>query len=249
MKEWLLQGAGLYVLSGVCLVGIAERYVVWACLRHMLLQLDKGTNSKSRTMHQIKNIFESTYRINNELPYMEAFTWKQVFQLRFGGLKLHSWRVLSNETFVLQAIVSGALCLYCWQLGNAMLAWRYAIFGCALLTFMLLFYVWTDLDHKERELQIGLEDYLGNTCLSHLLRGAKREARDGVSEKEENSRGGFVNQAPQDSKSLPDEEIAAAKEMKKEESFVGKKNQGKSKRVLTEEESRLIEEILKEYLS
>ena len=48
-----------------------------------------------------------------------------------------------------------------------------------------------------------------------------------ISEKEENHKGSFVNQTAQGGKSLPDEEIAAAKEMKKMRSVRKKENNGK----------------------
>lgn len=253
MKEWILLGNGLYIQAGIGLLGILFRYVVQACLHHMTVQTDRGNNSRNRILQQIKSRFENTYRINRGVDYMEPFVWRQLDLMRFGGIRLTTWRVLSNQAMVALLLGTSGLAIYCWQYENPMMALRYSVFGGLVLMIQSFFYLWANLGHRERELRMSLEDYLGNTYAVHLQRGVRSSRTEQAEEEMEET--AFADGAKTHSPGKTEEQqigmtqTAAAREQRKGAVKPGKPAEGNGKRVLTAEESKLIEEILQEYLN
>lgn len=250
MKEWLLQGNGLYVQAILGALGIVNRLVVQSCLRHMTVQTEKGNNSRNRILQQIKGRFENIYRMNHGIEQMEAFVQKQIYLLRFCGLRLSTWKVISDQTLLAVLLFGAASGVYCWQNESGTQAIQYLLFGALVVIVQCFCYLWADIGRRERELVVNLEDYLGNTYAVHLRRGMRKDEVSGTEQENVNIPGEMRQKntgAAAGVASLGAEQIAAAREEKKPIADDRKTVGGR--RVLTEEESKLIEEILQEYLN
>lgn len=230
MLEWFIAGNGLYVIAGLGVIGILFRYLVFCGLRHMTAQIIKGKNSKNKVLQQMKNRFENLYQLKDEEVGQTVFVQKQTDQLKMLGIRLATWVRLSDQMMIAEVLIGLLAASGCWFLNERQAAVLYGSGTVLLALTMLFFYRGYDVRNRRERLSIYLEDYLVNLCAAHLQRGRHRGQ---VEEKQE-------MQEPE-----AKTQIAATSVKAKEEKTEPPK---KKKRVLTEEESRLIEDILQEYL-
>lgn len=248
MKEWFLQGNGLYVVAALGLIGIVSRYVVQCCLHHMTVQTEKGNSSRNRILQQIKSRFENIYRMNSGIDQMEAFVQKQICLLRFLGLRLSTWKVISDQMLLVVLLFGGGSSVICWQNEGTGQAFRYLLLSAVVVMLQCFCYLWNDIARRERELVVNLEDYLGNTYAVHLRRGMNREnGKESAGEAAEGNTAPAAAEAA--AAKVGPEQNVLSREEKGATVRPGKPAGGNGRRVLTAEESKLIEDILREYLN
>ena len=228
MLEWLVAGNGLYALAGLGVVGILFRYLASCGLRHITTQIAKGKNSKNKALQQMKNRFENLCQLKEEGVGQTVFVQKQTDQLKLFGVRLTTWIRLSEQMLFVELLAGGLAASGCWFLNERQAAVLYGSGTVLLFLTMLFFYRGYDVKRRQERLSVYLEDYLVNLCATHLQRGRINRR---------------VEEKPEEQETDAQPQIAATSVTEEKKELPKKK-----KRVLTEEESRLIEDILQEYL-
>ena len=228
MLKWFVAGNGLYVMAGLGVIGILFRYLAFCGLRHMTAQIIKGKNSKNKTLQQMKNRFENLYQLKEAEVGQTVFVQKQTDQLKVLGVFLTTWIRLSDQMLIAEVLIGLLAASGCWFLNEHQALILYGSGTVLLALTMLFFYRGYDVQNRRERVAVYLEDYLVNLCAAHLQRNRHRE----------------LSEEKQELQASEAKTQIAATSVKEETT----KQPKKKKRILTEEESRLIEDILQEYL-
>ena len=83
MLEFLETGQALYVLAGICLLGILTRVMTRNLYKRLIKESANMATTKNKSLRELKQRTENTYRINQGLRDCGAWLDHQLCELKF----------------------------------------------------------------------------------------------------------------------------------------------------------------------
>lgn len=257
MLSFLEKGFVLYIMTAICVVGVIGKLSVNHIYRRLIRQSDNLTTAQDRQLRQLKTKYETAYRMNVGVHNVLAFVEKNVSGYKKGAFCIRKLEniTLNCSLFVFVIGLCASLLSFLYEAEVKTVVMQASI-GTILAISMILVDNIVDTKTKRESLISSLCNYLTNVLVVRtpqelaeersegkiMTKGAikddifmkknreKKVLRGNIKEKPE------INQTEALKKSLA--QIAAAKEGEN----------GREKK-LTPKEERLIEDIIKEYLT
>ena len=191
MLELLETGKALYVLAGICALGLLSRIMARGLYKRLIRETDNMTLTKNRYLRELKQKAENAYRLNQGIQNTQAYLEKQLMNYRFFGLTLNGWGNLSNQFTVLCFLAGGAAAFlsYWYRCDNYYIV-LYGTVGILAGLFTLFVDCGVNLSERKDQLLNALQDYMENSLFHRLsretasaLEGSVRESgRAGIRE-------------------------------------------------------------------
>lgn len=257
MLSFLEKGFTLYIMAAICVAGVIGKLIVNHIYKKLIKQSDNLTTAEDRQLRQLKTRYETTYRMNVGVHNVSAFVENNINRYKKGFFHIKKLENITLNcglfTFVLG--LCAALLSFVYEAETKAIVMNSSI-GLILAISMVLVDNIIDTKSKRESLVTHLCNYLTNILVVRTSQELAEERSEGktmgkrainddifmkkgrekkilrsnIKEKEES------NQTEALKKSLA--QIAAAKEGEN----------GREKK-LTPKEERLIEDIIKEYLT
>lgn len=159
----------LYGMTAAFILGVTSR--IWL---HNLYQRYIGDsqtmgNPKENLLKQIKIKFEGCYRINHGVNNTSALTKRYLYNYVYKGFTLNGIRNILWQSFYLCVFFSVAamFSVYLLKLSTNLLL-LYLIAGMLFCLGMLEINKISDISYKQDQLEANINDYLENTFANHL---------------------------------------------------------------------------------
>ena len=197
MLQLLETGKALYVLAGICMLGILTRAVTRHLYKRLVKESANLTLTRNRSLQKLRQKAESTYRTNQGMADSGAWLETQLFEMKAFGITLPGWSNLCQQWTWLCLLAGGvgAFFSYWYRLDTYYIV-LYG--GVAVLMAMatMLFDNGTAGGWRERLLAV-LQDHLENTMFPRLARShAGDVGRNDAVSQERPARNGAVKRGP-----------------------------------------------------
>lgn len=217
----------LYVIGGLCFLGIFIKIMLFRTYRRLICAAEEMGNSVHPLMKTLRLKFETCYELRMGVNNVDIFVDKYVYNYRMLGLHLYTWDNLCNQILVIVAVISvfyGAAAISIGIEKQMVLSTLCGgFFLCGLL--ILLDHA-VNLSTKREVLKINIRDYLENIFKPRLENQIFHEK-----EQKEYREQYFEESVPQEETAHKDRSNAP---------ILGV--------TFTKEEERVIEEVLNEYM-
>lgn len=183
MLQLLETGKALYVLAVICGLGILTRLVTGRLYKRLLKESTNLAMTKNKSLKELRQRAENTYRMNQGLRDSGAWLEHQLFELRYMGITLAGWNALAMQWTWLCLLfgAAGAFASYWYRLDTFYIV-LYGGGAVMLAMVMMLFDLGGAGSRKERLLS-ALQDYMENVMCPRLARNqaidGSRELSDG----------------------------------------------------------------------
>ncbi|MCD8084069.1 MAG: hypothetical protein LUE86_11315 [Clostridiales bacterium] len=175
MLQFLESGRALYVLTGICLLGILTRLVARHHYKRLLRESANPSLTKHRMLKELLQRAESTYRMNQGLTASGVWLEHQLNELRVMGLSLPAWNGLGFKWtwLCLLAGGAGAFFAYWYRLDTSYIVLYGG--GAILFAMLTMFFDGGSGDILQEQLLAALQDHLDNVLFPRLSRAALPE--------------------------------------------------------------------------
>lgn len=182
MLELLETGRALYVLAGICLLGIFTRLMTKNLYKRLLKECANLSAAKNKGLKELKRRAEDTYRMNQGLRDSGAWLEHQLCELRFRGMTLNGWGNLSMQLtwLCLLAGGAGAFAAYWYRLDTFYIVMYGG--GAVLLSMLMMFFDSGAVGGRREQLTAALQDYLENVLCPRLARNLPLEDSENENE-------------------------------------------------------------------
>ncbi len=188
MLGFLEAGYGNIVLAVICLLGVIGTWIAGRRYRRLTLQTDNISNTQSKYLKQIKNKFETSYRVNQGVNNVGLFVERNVQEFRFMGVKLQDLGNTAAGAGSLAFILGGGAALICYNAGVALptvvtnLAVSMLVAAAA-----LLYWKNANVKQKSQNFCVHMQEYLENVLSNRLAANTPRENGIGERNREKSS--------------------------------------------------------------
>lgn len=262
MLSFIESGVFIYVLAAIAGVGIITKLVSAVRYSKLENQAEDVSTARDTYIRLWKNKFENAYRINKGMNDPELFVERCVNQCKLLGIQLSKWDRLNRVLCSICLVICGVVVTTEVRGGvETAVTLGHFLTSLSICSLMVFIEVFCETGEKRHRIGLNLTDYFVNT-LSHRLQlgvetataepetTAKRGLREQVAElkAEKKAKAEIAHEEAQRDQerelllreSL--ERIAASREPADED------RREKRSRSRRDEDARLIEEILREYL-
>ncbi len=172
MLHFLETGQGLYVLAGICLLGILTRIMTRNLYKRLIKESANMATTKNKSLKELKQRTENTYRINQGLRDCGIWLDHQLCELKFRGMTLAGWANVSMQLTWLCLLLggTGAFFSYWYRLDTVYVVMYGG--GSVLMAMLTMLFDNGTADGKRDLLTASLEDYLENVLCPRLARNA-----------------------------------------------------------------------------
>lgn len=175
MMNLLETGQALYVLAGICLLGILTRLMTRNLYKRLLKECTNLTVTRNKGLKELKLRAENTYRLNQGLRDTNAWLEHQLGELRFRGMTLGSWSGISLQLTWLCLLGggAGAFFSYWYRLDTSYIV----MYGCGAVLMAMLTMLFDNgaISGRREQLTSALQDYLENVLCPRLARSQAME--------------------------------------------------------------------------
>lgn len=176
MLQLLETGQALYVLAGICVLGLLARMMTRNLYKRLVKESANLATAKNKSLKELKQRAENTYRVNQGLRDSSIWVEHQLSELRFRGMTLAGWSNFSMQLTWLCLLLGGTAAFFSyWYRLDTYYIVMYG--GGAVLMAMLTMLF----DHgaaggwRER-LVTSLQDYLENVMCPRLARNLPEDS-------------------------------------------------------------------------
>lgn len=175
MLQLLETGRALYLLAAVCLLGILTRAITRHLYKGLLKESGNLTLTKNRSLRELRQRAETTYRMNQGMRDSGAWLEHQLYELKVLGLTLPRWSGLSMQWTWLCLLLGGAGAFFSyWYRLDTLYIVMYG--GGAVLMAMVTMLLDSGASGGQREhLVAALQDNLENVMYPRLARNQPAE--------------------------------------------------------------------------
>ncbi|WP_101876618.1 hypothetical protein [Lachnoclostridium edouardi] len=164
MQEFLTTGQALYVLAGICGLGVFCKWVTRILYKRLIKESKNVAMTKNKNLKMLKQRVESTYRTNSGIHNMSTYLEHQMTDFKFLGVTLTGWGNFSNQMTLLCFIAGGAASfLSYWYRSDSYYIILYGSMGILGGLFTMFVDSGVNLNEKRGQLLIALEDYMDNS--------------------------------------------------------------------------------------
>lgn len=175
----------LYVMMGICVIGIGSRLWLARIYSGLLKDVQYEKEPRKKLVRQIKENYETCYRLSEGVSNVEAFLVRNLYGYRFLGMTLPGIQKISGQALFL-CIVFGALsAAYTYIMGMAsQLSATYAASALAMAVILLYINCVFDAQGRQALLEAGIVDYLQNYLGAVLAGNAGQQMKAPESDQE-----------------------------------------------------------------
>lgn len=185
MLQLLETGQALYVLAAICLLGIMTRGITRHLYKRLLKESTNLTLTKNKSLKELRQRAENTYRMNQGLRDSGAWVEHQLYDLKVMGMTLSGWSALSMQWTWLCLLAGGAgAFLAYWYRMDTYYIVMYGGGAVLLSMFTMLFDNGMAGGWRE-QLVASLQDYMENVMCPRLARNMSADSGrgDGAAER------------------------------------------------------------------
>lgn len=247
MLQFLENGMDLYVMAAIFAFGAVGKIVAAYTYKRLMKQCSKLSWEKEGYLKHIKNKYETMHRANDGVKNCNVFLENQMNRYRILRIPIQKWESVAIHAALFcffSGVGTSFLCFW-YSLGVRPIVLHFVLgvlFGVALIMIDGI----ADTAMKKDMLIVFLQDYLENNVSAQIERTEQQTEIRSVTQKNRMKDDIFM-QKKEKMESVKNneaikrdmEQIAATREPIEE----------RERRKLTQEEEKLLEDIIKEYLN
>lgn len=179
MLQLLETGKALYVLAGICVLGIMTRAITKHFYKRLIKESANLALTKNKSLKELRQKAENTYRMNQGMSDSGAWLEHQLYEMKIMGVNLSGWSSLCMQWTWLCLLAGGlgAFLSYWYRLDTFYIV-LYG--GGAVLLAMITMLFDNGVSGGWREqLQATLQDYLENVMYPRMARSMSGEGSRG----------------------------------------------------------------------
>ena len=181
MMQLLETGKALYVLTGICLMGILTRGLTRSLYKGLLKESTNLTVTKNRTLKELKTRAENAYRVNQGMRDTGAWLEHQLNEMKIMGFTLNGWSGLAMQWtwLCLLAGGTGAFLAYWYRLDTSCMVLYGA--GGILMAMLTMLFDGVTAGVRREQLMMALQDYLENVMYPRMARNQPIDSENSAS--------------------------------------------------------------------
>lgn len=181
MWQLLETGQALYVLAGICLLGILTRLMTRNLYKRLIKESANMAAVRNKGLKELKIRAENTYRMNQGIRDCGSWLEHQLCELRFRGMTLSGWANLATELTWLCLLAGGgaAFAAYWYRLDTFYIVLYGG--GAVLMAMGMMLFDNGNNSGRREYLTVSLLDYLENVLCPRLARNLPEEDGRGAS--------------------------------------------------------------------
>lgn len=174
MLSLLETGQALYVLAGICVLGVFARLMTRNLYKRLIRESTNLAAAGNRGLKELRQRAENAYHINQGMRDTASWLEHQLAELRFCGMTLGGWSNLSARLTWLCLLAGGGAAFYAyWHRLDTSYIVMYG--GSSVLMAMLTLFLDGGGSLSRREqLLAALQDHLENTMFPRMERISER---------------------------------------------------------------------------
>ena len=186
MLQFLQTGKVLYVLAGVCGLGIISKLVTSSLYKRLMKETGNMALTKNKNLRSFKQKTENMFLLSHGIRNVNAYIEKQLYSFRFMRMSLDSWDNMSVQAMILCFLIGGlgAFGAY-WYRCDSYYIVLYGTMGILSGLALVLVDNSVNTSLKRQQLVDTLIDYVENS--PHFYRTLDKSAENTGSEKRESS--------------------------------------------------------------
>ncbi len=257
MLEMIQSGVYIYGLGALAVIGILSKLITAIRYGKLERQACEVAITRDNYIRLWKNKFENTYRINKGMNDAGLFVERCLEQCKLFGIRMVMWerinRILCGACLLLGLVAVTVEQSAGTEVSRMLSHFLTTVCICGTMVFVEFFCETTE---RRQRLGVNLEDYFTNVLSLRLQNGVetitaepeplRSESRDSLNDLRETKamsrREEYERDRDRESLKESLEKIAASREPE------GETRRERKNRAKREEDVRLIEEILREYL-
>ncbi len=172
VQEWFDRNIFLYIILGICGVGLFIKFVLSMKYRLLIRASKRMGTSKNRLMRVLRLKFETCYKLNIGVNNVDTFVDKYVYRYRFCGILLYTWETISGE-IVIVSVLTGSVFSILGLLDECEINHILSTLIAGVLGALVLisYDYFINLNMKRKILKVNIKDYLENFLKSRLENG------------------------------------------------------------------------------
>jgi hypothetical protein len=170
-------GQALYVLAGICVLGIITRLLTRNLYKRLMKESTNLATAKNKGLKELKQRAETSYHVNQGMRDSGSWLEHQLGELHFRGMTLAGWTNLSTQLTWLCLLAGGAGAFYAYW--NRMDTYYIVLYGggAVLLAMLTMLFDGGIAASRRDQLIAVLQDYLENTMFPRMGRISERMDR------------------------------------------------------------------------
>lgn len=153
----------LYVMMGICAVGVISRLWLAGIYSGLLKDVQYTKEPKKKLMKQMKEKYETCYRLSKGMSNVEAFLVRNLYGYRFMGMTLGGIQKISGQAFFLCLLIGGLSASYTYAYGMPLeITGIYSASAIGMATLLVYINCIFDVRGRQTVLEAGIVDYLQN---------------------------------------------------------------------------------------
>lgn len=176
MLGFLEAGYVNILLAVICFLGMAGTWMAGRRYRRLTREMESLSGGQSKYLKQMRNKFETSYRVNRGVNNIGLFVERNVAEFRFFGIRLSRLENMAAGAGSLAFLLGCGAALFSYRAGMAMNTVRANLALSLLISAAAMLY-WknADVGRRARDFCIHIQDYLENVLANRLAATAPRE--------------------------------------------------------------------------
>lgn len=191
MLQLLETGKALYVLAGICVLGIMTRAITKRFYKRLIKESTNLALTKNKSLKELRQKAENTYRMNQGMSDSGAWLEHQLYEMKIMGVNLSGWSSLCMQWTWLCLLAGGlgAFLSYWYRLDTFYIVLYGG--GSVLLAMITMLFDNGAAGGWREQLQAALQDYLENVMYPRMARSMSGESsqRDKTAQERSGLRG------------------------------------------------------------
>lgn len=191
MLQLLETGKALYVLAGICVLGIMTRAITKRFYKRLIKESTNLALTKNKSLKELRQKAENTYRMNQGMSDSGAWLEHQLYEMKIMGVNLSGWSSLCMQWTWLCLLAGGlgAFLSYWYRLDTFYIVLYGG--GSVLLAMITMLFDNGVAGGWREQLQAALQDYLENVMYPRMARSMSGEGsqRDKTAQERSGLRG------------------------------------------------------------
>lgn len=191
MLQLLETGKALYVLAGICVLGIMTRAITKRFYKRLIKESTNLALTKNKSLKELRQKAENTYRMNQGMSDSGAWLEHQLYEMKIMGVNLSGWSSLCMQWTWLCLLAGGlgAFLSYWYRLDTFYIVLYGG--GSVLLAMITMLFDNGAAGGWREQLQVALQDYLENVMYPRMARSMSGESsqRDKTAQERSGLRG------------------------------------------------------------
>ncbi len=168
MLQFLQTGKALYVLAGICVLGIISKLVTSSLYKRLIKETGNMALTKNFNLRGFRQRTENLFMLNHGIRNTSAYIDKQIYGFRYMRMSLDVWDNLSVQAMILCFLLGGlaAFGAY-WYRCDSYYMVLYGTMGVLAGLVLVLVDNGANIAAKRQQLTDCLVDYVENSAYFH----------------------------------------------------------------------------------